>query len=325
MSVLVTGGAGYIGSHVVRLLMARGDEVVVVDRLSTGRRERVAGATLVEMDLAAAGSESEVRHLVQRHGVDGVLHFAALKSAPESVQEPERYYRENLNALANVLAGIRETGVRSFVFSSSAAVYGDVSDAVVTENAVPAPINPYGQTKLAGEWLTRAATAAAGIPSMSLRYFNVAGAGWPDLADDQVGNLLTVTIERILRGDAPLIYGADYPTPDGTGVRDFVHVLDLAEAHVAALEALGGTPPHDIYNIGTGRGASVREVIDVLALVSGTPSAATVADRRPGDPASVVADVSRAERELGWRSRRSLSDMIESAWNARTGATETAV
>ncbi len=313
----MTGGAGYIGSHVVRLLLARGDDVIVIDRLSTGRRHRIDGAVLVETDLASPEAADEVREIVREHGVDGVLHFAALKSAPESVLQPERYYRENLGALANVLSGIRDTAVRSFVFSSSAAVYGEVSDEPVGENIPTAPINPYGQTKLAGEWLTRAATAAAGIPSVSLRYFNVAGAGWPDLADDQVANLFTVTIDRILRDEPPIIYGDDHETADGTGVRDYVHVLDLAEAHVAALEALANRPQHDVYNIGTGRGVSVREVIDALASVSGRPLAPVVADRRPGDPSSVVADVSRSARELGWRSRYSLSDMVESAWNAR--------
>ena len=322
----MTGGAGYIGSHVVRLLLARGDEVVVIDRLSTGRRQRIDGATLVEADLASPGSEDLVREVVERHAVDGVLHFAALKSAPESVREPERYYRENLGALGNVLGGIRGTAVNAFVFSSSAAVYGEVSDDAVGEETPAAPINPYGQTKLAGEWLTRAATAAAGIPSLSLRYFNVAGAGWPDLSDDQVGNLFTVTIERILHGEPPIVYGDEHATPDGTGVRDYVHVLDVAEAHVAALGALAGALAgalqHDVYNIGTGTGVSVREVIDALAAVSGRPLSAVVSDPRPGDPASVVADVSRSERELGWRSRLSLSDMVESAWNARAGRIE---
>jgi UDP-glucose 4-epimerase len=320
VSVLVTGGAGYIGSHVVRLLLARGDEVVVVDRLSTGRRERIDGATLLETDLASPTAEDEIHEIVREHGVTGVLHFAALKSAPESVQEPERYYRQNLDSLANLLAGIRDSDVQAFVFSSSAAVYGEVSNEPVGEDAPLTPINPYGQTKLAGEWLVRAATAVAGIPSVSLRYFNVGGAGWPDLGDEQIGNLFSITIERVLRGDPPIIYSDDYATRDGTGVRDYVHVLDVAEAHLAALGALRGGLQHDVYNIGTGTGASVREVIDAVAAASGRLLHPVVLERRPGDPASVVADVSRASRELAWRSRYSLSEMVESAWNARAGA-----
>ena len=316
MSVLVTGGAGYIGSHVLRLLRHRGEEAVVIDDLSTGMLERIGDVPCVRIDLAADDSPARIAAVIDAHGVTAVIHLAAKKQVGESVERPGLYYRENVGGLANLLLGIEGTPVDRFVFSSSAAVYGSPVSSTVTETDATAPVNPYGETKLAGEWLVRAAARSLGIRTVSLRYFNVAGAGWPDLGDSRPLNLLTLAIAAIERGDQPLIFGDDYPTPDGTGVRDFVHVLDLASAHLVALDALAGGLEHDVYNVGTGTGASVREILAALRRASERDFEPRVTVRRPGDPAAVVADVSRIEAELGWRAERSIADMVTSAWLA---------
>lgn len=316
MSVLVTGGAGYIGSHVLRLLAERGDEVVVIDDLSTGRLERIGDAPRVEIDLAADDSPARIAEVIAAHGVTAVIHLAAKKQVGESVKRPAFYYRENVGGLANLLRGIEGTPVDRFVFSSSAAVYGSPESSTVTETDATRPVNPYGETKLAGEWLVRAAAHSLGVRAVSLRYFNVAGAGWPDLGDAVPLNLLTLAITAIERDDRPLIFGDDFPTPDGTGVRDFVHVLDLAAAHLVALDGLADGLEHDVYNVGTGTGVSVREILTALHRASGRDFEPRVTGRRPGDPASVVADVSRIERELGWFAERVVTDMVTSAWQA---------
>lgn len=320
MSVLITGGAGYIGAHVVRLLQQRGENVIVVDDLSTGDPGRLGDAVLASIDLSADAAPDLLRQLVIEHEVTGVIHLAAKKQAGQSVTEPARYYRENVGGLANLLLAIDGTAVRDVVFSSSAAVYGTPSGSPVTEDAPTHPINPYGSTKLAGEWLMREAAAASGLHAVSLRYFNVAGAGWPDLGDPFPLNLLTIAIDAIEHGRQPVIFGDDFDTVDGTGVRDYVHVLDLAEAHLAALDHLrrATTPAgHEIFNVGTGTGVSVREVLRMLGEVSGRTVDARTVERRAGDPAEVVADVARATRELGWTARHSLADMVSSAWGAR--------
>jgi UDP-glucose 4-epimerase len=209
------------------------------------------------------------------------------------------------------------TGVQNLVFSSSAAVYGD-ADGVVSELAPTVPVNPYGETKLAGEWMAADVARAEGLRVTSLRYFNVAGTGWPDLADTAVLNLVPMVLERLEAGESPQIFGDDYATADGTCVRDFVHVRDLAEAHLAVLDALPGQPaPHRVYNVGTGQGASVRDVVEGIRqrLVDAPP--ASTRPRRPGDPAAVVADVSLIADELGWRARHTLDDILDSVIAAR--------
>jgi UDP-glucose 4-epimerase len=316
MHVLVTGGSGYIGSHVSRLLAQRGDTVVVVDDFRTGVRARVGDFEALELDLAGAGSSERVADFMVQHRVDSVIHFAARKQVAESVAYPLRYMRDNIVGLAAVLNAVTQVGVARFLFSSSAAVYGDVSG-VVDEAAICDPVNPYGRSKLAGEWLTAATAQISGVNAISLRYFNVAGAGWPDLADEAVLNLVPMVIERLRNEQNPRIFGDDYVSSDGTCVRDFVHVLDVAKAHLAALDGMSGSGqgsslPHRVFNVGSGSGSSVREVIEGIRSRWVNPMPTLVESRRPGDPAVVVADPSRIRRELGWQAQFGLDDILDS-------------
>ncbi|MCI2237849.1 UDP-glucose 4-epimerase GalE [Paenibacillus sp. TRM 82003] len=319
MSVLVTGGAGFIGSHVVRLLQQRGDDVVVVDDLSNGRAERVGDSPLVRVDLAAEGAQEVLRAAFTEHSVDAVVHFAARKQVGESVERPARYWQQNVGGQANLLQAMQDAGVGRLVFSSSAATYGAPQVDVVREDGPAEPINPYGQTKLVGEWMNRAAGVAWGLRSANLRYFNVAGAGWPDLGDSVVMNLVPIVFTALDAGRAPVVFGDDYPTPDGSCVRDYVHVLDLAEAHLAALDHLAGDAAgeaHDVFNVGTGTGASVFEVLRVVREVTGIDVEPEVRERRAGDPPQLVADVTRIREELGWTASKDLRDIVSSAWEA---------
>ena len=317
MSVMVTGGAGYIGAHVVRSLREAGHAVVVVDDLSTGRAERVGDAPLVELDLAAPGARERLEEVVAQHGVEGVVHLAAKKQVGESVQRPDWYHEQNVGGLETLLAAMRAGGVERLVFSSSAAVYGEPPSGLVGEDDQTRPINPYGATKLAGERLVAAAGAAWGLRHVSLRYFNVAGAGADDLGDPAVLNLITIVFDLLDQGRAPRIFGDDYPTPDGTCIRDYVHVQDLAEAHVAALDYLDRPErEHAVLNVGTGTGASVREVLAAVRRATGDKTEPEVVERRPGDPAELVARVDRIAEVLGWRARFDLDDAVTSAWSA---------
>lgn len=317
VTVLVTGGAGYIGAHLVRLLGQADVPTVVVDDLSSGVGGRVEGAPLRVVDVAAAESVPELTRILKAERVDAVIHFAARKQVGESVERPLWYYHQNVGGLVNVLEAMREAGTCKLVFSSSAAVYGDVRESPIGEDGETRPVNPYGRTKLVGEWLVTDAVAAWGLRAVSLRYFNVAGAGWPELGDPAVMNLVTMVLDQLWRGEAPVIFGADYATPDGTCVRDFVHVLDLARAHLAALDYLDRDDrPFGVFNVGTGQGASVREVVDRLLAVTGAARIPVVVGRRAGDPASVVAATERIERVLGWRARATLDDVLDSAWQA---------
>ncbi|MEU4996798.1 UDP-glucose 4-epimerase GalE [Streptomyces sp. NPDC021622] len=314
MTWLITGGAGYIGAHVVRAMTDAGERAVVYDDLSSGIAERVpqgvplvTGSTL-DADLVA--------RTLAEHEVTGVVHLAAKKQVGESVEQPLRYYHENVEGLRVLLSAVTEAGVRSFVFSSSAAVYGMPDVDLVTEETPCLPMSPYGETKLAGEWLVRATGRAHGLSTASLRYFNVAGAAAPELADTGVYNLVPMVFEKLTDGAAPRIFGADYATPDGTCVRDYIHVADLAEAHVATARKLAATAPGTdlTLNIGRGEGVSVREMADLINDVTGYDTAAEVTARRPGDPARVVASADGAARELGWSAKRDVRDMVTSAW-----------
>jgi UDP-glucose 4-epimerase len=313
MTWLITGGAGYIGAHVVRAMTEAGEGAVVYDDLSTGIAERLPdGVPLVTG--STLDGELLARTLAD-HAVTGVVHLAAKKQVGESVDQPLHYYRENVEGLRVLLEAVTAAGVASFVFSSSAAVYGMPDVDLVTEETPCVPMSPYGETKLAGEWLVRATGRATGLSTASLRYFNVAGAAAPELADVGVFNLVPMIFEKLTEDAPPRIFGDDYPTPDGTCVRDYIHVVDLAEAHVAAARALQASPGRDLtLNIGRGEGVSVREMIDLVNAVTGYDRPPTVTPRRPGDPARVVASADRIARELGWKAKHDVQDMITSAW-----------
>lgn len=317
MTVLVTGGAGYIGAHVVRQARDSGLDVVVVDDLSTGVAQRIEGVELHQVDVAEPGAVAALSQIMQSAQVDAVVHLAARKRVDESVAQPAWYFRQNVGGLAHVLDAMQVTGVDRLVFSSSAAVYGEHPGPVVHEDSAPRPVSPYGETKLVGEWLVRSAARAWGLRGVSLRYFNVVGAGSPLLRDTTGTNLVTQVLDRLARGLAPQVFGTDYPTPDGSCVRDFVDVVDVARAHVAALEYLSRPGrAHDVLNVGTGHGSSVLEVVAGLTALTGTELAPERAARRPGDVVSSVAAVDRIEGELGWRAERGLPQMLAGAWAA---------
>ena len=314
MKLLVTGGAGYIGSHVVHAAQAAGHECVVVDNLATGIRERIS-AEIEEIDIASPEAASSLSDLMTRQRFDSVIHLAARKQVGESVEIPERYYLDNIGGMANLLLAMRETGHDSLVFSSSAATYGMPDAKQVRESDPASPINPYGQTKLIGEWMVRNA-ANWGLRGVNLRYFNVAGTGKEGLGDTAALNLIPIAIGQLRRGETPKVFGDDYPTPDGSCIRDYVHVADLAEAHIAAVDYLERSDrPYDIFNVGTGQGASVFEVLDALRAASGQDFAASVASRRAGDPPRLVANVDRIAETLGFKTSHSLADIVDSAWN----------
>ncbi|MGV4986145.1 UDP-glucose 4-epimerase GalE [Streptomyces sp. NRAIS4] len=317
MTWLITGGAGYIGAHVVRAMTEAGERTVVYDDLSTGVAERVpAEVPLVRGSVLDA--ELVARTLAE-HEIRGVVHLAAKKQVGESVELPLHYYRENVEGLRTLLEAVTAAEVPSFVFSSSAAVYGMPDVDLVTEETPCLPLSPYGETKLAGEWLVRATGKATGMSTASLRYFNVAGAAGPELADTGVFNLIPMVFEKLTEGAPPRIFGDDYPTPDGTCVRDYIHVVDLAEAHVTVARALASSPGTDLtLNIGRGEGVSVREMIDRINAVTGYDRPPTVTPRRPGDPARVVASATRIATELGWQAKYDVQDMIASAWEGWT-------
>ncbi|MDX3799083.1 UDP-glucose 4-epimerase GalE [Streptomyces sp. AK04-3B] len=314
MTWLITGGAGYIGAHVARAVTGAGERVVVLDDLSSGVTARL-GAD-VPLVRGSALDADLLRKTLAEHAVTGVVHLAAHKQVGESVAQPTRYYRDNVGGLATLLEAVAEAGIRRFLFSSSAAVYGNPDVDLITEDTPCAPVNPYGETKLAGEWLVRAAGQAHGIATTCLRYFNVAGAAAPELADTGIFNVVPMVFDRLTRGEAPRIFGADYPTPDGTCVRDYIHVADLAEAHLAAARRLSAPDATGdlTVNIGRGEGVSVRELVTLIGEVTGDARPALVEGRRPGDAPRAVAAAELAARELGWTARRGVREMVESAW-----------
>jgi UDP-glucose 4-epimerase len=312
MRLLVTGGAGYIGSIVAQRLLARGDEVTVLDSLYRGHRAAVpAGAEFVEVDLL---DQSAVESVLER-GFDGVVHFAALSLVGESVEHPERYWRGNVVGALNLLDAMRVNEVRRLVFSSTAATYGEPPVELITEDTPNAPVNAYGNSKLTIDRMLADEARAHGLAAVSLRYFNVAGASGELGEDHDPETHLIPLVLRAAAGrrESVAIFGTDYPTPDGSAVRDYIHVEDLGRAHLLALEkAVPGQ--HMIFNLGSERGYSVREVIETARAVTGREIVAVEEDRRAGDPPRLVASSARAREGLGWEPSRSLEDMIRDAW-----------
>jgi UDP-glucose 4-epimerase len=314
MRVLVTGGAGYIGSVVAAQLVAAGHEVTVLDDLSTGYADAVpTGVAFVKGTLRDCAAE------VLADGTDAVLHFAAKSLVGESVAEPARYWSANLGSTIALLEAMREIGVRTIVFSSTAAVYGEPERTPITETDPARPTNPYGASKLAVDTTLTEFARLYGFGAVSLRYFNVAGAHradngvWFGERHDPETHLIPNVLASVAAGGRVQVFGDDYPTPDGTCVRDYIHVTDLADAH---LRALGACRPgqHRVYNLGNGTGFSVRQVIDVCAEVTGIEIEVDVTPRRPGDPAVLIASAERIASELGWRADRDLRAIAADAW-----------
>ena len=317
MSWLVTGGAGYIGSHVVQAFAHVGLDVVVIDDLSSGHRGFVPeGVPFVEGSIVDTGLVLET---LQQHAVEGVVHLAGFKYAGVSVTRPLHTYTQNVTGTVSLLEAMERAGVGQVVFSSSAATFGTPDVDLVTEETPTSPESPYGESKLIGEWLLHDQAEATGLRHTSLRYFNVVGSGSDDLFDTSPHNLFPMVFEMLLDGRTPRINGDDYDTPDGTCVRDYVHVADLALSHVAAARRLAaGDDLRPVYNLGSGSGVSVAQIMDAVRTVTGIDFTPEVGPRRPGDPARIVATGEAAARDLDWEMRHSLEDMVRSAWRART-------
>jgi UDP-glucose 4-epimerase len=316
-SILITGGAGYIGSHVVLQLRARGERVVVLDDLSRGFRQAVLDTPLV---VGKVGDPDVVLPLLREHGVDTVMHFAAYTIVPESVSDPLKYYGNNTCSTRSLLECCVAAGVRQFVFSSTAAVYGMPADGVAAEDTPTLPINPYGTSKLMSEWMLAGVAHATPLRYAALRYFNVAGcdsSGRIGQASPNATLLVKVACEVAVGKRAELaIFGTDYPTPDGTGVRDYIHVEDLAAAHVDALTYLRNGGASTILNVGYGHGYSVREVLASVERVTGKRLTVREQPRRAGDPPSLVARADRIRAQLGWRPRLDdLDTIVRTAYN----------
>jgi UDP-glucose 4-epimerase len=311
---LLTGGAGYIGNHISRAFLESGRQVVVLDDLSTGIADLVpADVPLVQ---ANCNDVDAVREVLQDHEVAGVVHLAAKKAAGESVDRPLWYYRQNVDGTVALLEAMQDSGVTRMVFSSSCSTIGTPDREEVTEDSPTAPESPYGETKLISEWIIRDVARISDLQYVSLRYFNVAGAGSPELGDTGVFNLIPLIFRALSTGAMPQVFGDDYDTRDGSCIRDYIHVTDLADAHVAAADRLEDGPVQEVYNVGRGEGVTVKEVMAAAREVTGIDFEYEVVGRRPGDPAKIVAVPDKIHRELGWSASHDLHDMVRSAWDA---------
>jgi len=316
---LVTGGAGYIGSHVVRAFRNEGIGCVVLDDLSSGHRGFVPED--VPLVVGSLVDRAAIDEAIDGRGVTGVVHLAGFKYAGVSVSRPLHTYTQNVTGTVVLLEGMAAHGVERIVFSSSAAVYGTPDTDLVTEESPTRPESPYGESKLIGEWLLRDQAKATAFAHTSLRYFNVVGSGTPELRDTSPHNLFPIIFEQLVAGKIPYINGDDYPTADGTCIRDYVHVADLAASHVAAAKVLdAGGALEPVYNLGSGDGLSVRQIMEAAARVTGIDFTADVKPRRPGDPAIIVAEGRLAARDIDWQMRHTVDDMVRSAWEAREAA-----
>jgi len=315
MAVLVTGGAGYIGSHTVRTMVGRGQPVVVLDNMEFGHQEAVGDVPLVVGDIADRRLVSET---VVRYDVDAVVHFAAYKAAGESMADPGRYFWNNVAGTAALLESLHQAGVNRLVFSSTCAVYGTPSHLPVGEDQPLHPESPYGETKALVERMLAWYDTCHGLRSASLRYFNAAGAAFDGSAGEDWSvtlNLVPLAMKALLGRSPQLkVFGTDYDTADGTAVRDYIHVDDLADAHLRALDYLAAGGRSDVFNLGTGTGSTVRQVLGAVERAAGRPVPAVDAPRRPGDPVALYADSSKAQKALGWKARYGLGEIVDSAW-----------
>ena len=311
---LVTGGAGYIGAHVVKSLLENDFKVVIVDDLSTGLAQKVPPNVVFEkIDIAET---NKLAQIMKSNKVEGVIHLAAKKAVGESMINPSLYFKENIGGFISLLEAMSQADVKRIVYSSSAAVYGTPTENKVTEKSATNPESPYGETKLVGEWLLKADEKARKIQWIALRYFNVVGAANPELGDTGVNNLVPMAFRALSNNQRPQVFGGDYATQDGSCIRDYIHVSDLADSHLIAAQKLLNENYCGIINIGRGQGFSVKQVMDTISEVLGKNINYEVVDRRPGDPAQTIADVSKAKSDLNWEAKKDLKSMVSSAWQA---------
>ena len=313
--ILVVGGAGYIGAHVAYLLQENGYGVRIYDDFSNGLKSRIEG----KFSDVVIGDVLDRQALISAcEGIDAVIHLAAKKAVGESVDNPLKYYENNVGGTLNLLAAMSLKGVKRIVFSSTAAVYAPSEKLSITESDLTEPLSPYGQTKLLSEKLISAVAKAEDLSAISLRYFNVVGALRDEFADNSKDNLVPKVFAALKAGKNPEIYGSDYPTKDGSCIRDYIHISDLAKAHLVALEKVFTTKVDEVYNVGSGTGYSVTEMINQIAESIGKAITPTLSPRRPGDTAQLIASIAKIERDLGWKPERSLKEMIDSAWQAES-------
>jgi len=317
MRILVSGGAGYIGSHVVRMLLGRGNDVVVIDNLSRGHKEAV--PEVVPFEKADLLDYDGLSNAIKKYSIDAVIHFAAFAYVGESVENPQMYYSNNVIGSFNLINALKENNIDKIVFSSTCSVYGNPLNIPMSEKETPKPINPYAKTKFIIENILSDYDTSYGLNYVALRYFNAAG----DSDDSQIGeshdpepHIIPLVLYAALgRRDKIFIYGDDYPTKDGTCIRDYIHVNDLADAHIRALEYLNNGGKSDVFNLGTGNGYSVKEIVDEARKITGVNIKAEVVGRRPGDPAELIADNRKAKEVLGWNPKYNLEKIIKTAWD----------